>query len=217
MSAPPRGVLLGARVVNGLHAFCAAARGESTALTGRDPSGSRCPMHDPLRQFHGWFRRAARTGPLAEAMALATASRAGAPSVRMVLLKGVDARGFVFFTDLRSQKGRELRQNARAALAFHWQRLGRQVRIEGRVVPVAVAEADAYWDSRPRESRLAASASHQSAALGARAELLARWHALGRRYRGRPIPRPPSWGGFRVIPRRIEFWTHKEHRLHHRE
>jgi pyridoxamine 5'-phosphate oxidase len=173
---------------------------------------------DPLPQFRRWLRRAERAGiPLCEAMALATASRGGVPSVRMVLLKQADARGFVFFTDARSRKGRELRANARAALVFHWQRLGRQVRIEGRVVPVSAAEADAYWESRPRPSRLAASASHQDAPLARRADLLARWRALDRRYRNQPIPRPALWTGFRVVPVAIEFWTHREHRLHHRE
>lgn len=173
---------------------------------------------DPVRQFVRWFRRAQRTGtPLAEAMALATTSRTGAPSVRMVLLKGVDARGFVFFTDARSRKGSDLRANPRAALAFHWQRLGRQVRIAGRVTPVSAAEADAYWETRPRASQLAASVSQQSAPLASRAVLLARWRALTRRTGAGPIPRPAAWTGFRVVPAEIEFWTHKAHRLHHRE
>ena len=172
---------------------------------------------DPMREFARWFRRAERAGaPLAEAMALATASPTGVPSVRLVLLKGVDARGVVFFTDARSRKGSELRRNPRAALAFHWQPLGRQVRIVGRVRPVTAAEADAYWETRPRASRLAASASHQSAPLASRAVLLARWRALGRRYGTGPIPRPATWTGFRVVPDTIEFWTHKDHRLHHR-
>jgi pyridoxamine 5'-phosphate oxidase len=173
---------------------------------------------DPVRQFVRWFRRAQRAGtPLAEAVALATTSRTGAPSVRMVLLKGVDARGFVFFTDARSRKGSDLRANPRAALAFHWQRLGRQVRIAGRVTPVSAAEADAYWETRPRASRLAASVSHQSAPLASRALLLARWRALARRTGAGPIPRPATWTGFRVVPEEIEFWTHQAHRLHHRE
>lgn len=173
---------------------------------------------DPIAQFRRWLRHAERAGiPLAEAMALATATRTGAPSVRMVLLKGGDADAFVFFTDVRSRKGRDLRANAHAALVLHWQPFGRQVRIEGRVTPVSDGEADAYWETRPRESRLAASVSHQDAPLVRRARLLARWRALGRRTRGQPIPRPAYWSGFRVVPARIEFWTHKAHRLHHRE
>jgi pyridoxamine 5'-phosphate oxidase len=150
-------------------------------------------------------------------MALATATRAGAPSVRFVLLKQADRRGFVFFTDARSRKGRELARNARAAFAFYWNPLGRQVRIEGRVAPISAREADAYWETRPRPSRLAASVSHQSAELPSRAWLIARWRRLGRQNRRRPVPRPSTWTGFRVVPDTIEFWTHREHRLHDRE
>jgi pyridoxamine 5'-phosphate oxidase len=150
-------------------------------------------------------------------MALATTGPRGAPAVRFVLLKGADGRGFVFFTDGRSRKGRELRASARAAVAFYWQRLGRQVRIEGRVTEVSPAEADAYWATRPRASQLAAVASRQSATLASRPALIARWRALRRRYRGRPVPRPPTWTGFRLVPTTIEFWTHREHRLHERE
>src|SRR5437867_742385 len=149
-------------------------------------------------------------------MALATAGRRGA-SVRFVLLKGADRRGFAFFTDGRSRKGRELRASVRAAVAFYWNRLGRQVRIEGRVEQVSTAEADAYWATRPRASQLAALASHQSAALASRRSLTGRWQALRRRYRRHPVPRPPAWTGFRIIPESIEFWTHREHRLHDRE
>jgi pyridoxamine 5'-phosphate oxidase len=137
--------------------------------------------------------------------------------VRFVLLKGIDARGIVFFTDTRSRKGRELRRNAHASLAFYWQPLGRQVRIEGRVEQVATADADRYWSSRPRPSQLAASASHQSAPLRTRTELLERCARISRKLRGCEVPRPPYWTGFRVRPNAIEFWTHREHRLHHRE
>jgi pyridoxamine 5'-phosphate oxidase len=173
---------------------------------------------DPLRRFQRWFAQAERTRiPLPEAMALATATRAGAPSVRFVLLKQADRRGFVFFTDARSRKGRELARNARAAFAFYWNPLGRQVRVEGRVEPISTREADAYWETRPRPSRLAASASRQSAELPGRAWLLARWRRLGHQYRRGPIPRPPTWTGFRVVPDTIEFWTHRAHRLHDRE
>jgi pyridoxamine 5'-phosphate oxidase len=175
-------------------------------------------MADPIQMFTRWFRRAERAGiPLCESMALATASRGGVPSVRIVLLKAVDERGFVFFTDTRSPKGRDLRRNPRAALAIHWQRLGRQVRVVGRVRPVSAAEADAYWATRPRSSQLAASSSRQSAPLAARAILLTRWRALGRRFRGGVVPRPAYWSGFRVVPTAVEFWTHREHRLHERE
>ena len=150
-------------------------------------------------------------------MALATAGGRGAPSVRFVLLKGADRRGFVFFTDGRSRKGRELRASARAAVAFYWNRLGKQVRIEGRVEEVSPAEADTYWATRPRASQLAALASEQSAALAGRRALIARWTELRRRYRRRPVPRPPTWTGFRLVPASIEFWTHRAHRLHERE
>ena len=155
--------------------------------------------------------------PLPEAMALATTSRRGAPSVRFVLLKASDERGFVFFTNAESAKGRDLAANPRAALTFYWNATGKQVRIEGRVAPVSPAEADAYWATRPRASQLAALASRQSARLPSRASLEARWRRLRRQYRGKPIPRPATWTGFRVVPASIEFWTHQEHRLHHRE
>ena len=173
---------------------------------------------DPVAQFHRWYARAKRAGlQLPNAMALATADRRGGPSVRMVLLKQADAAGFVFFTDGHSPKGRDLAENPHAALAFHWPPIGRQVRVEGLVEPVSAAEADAYWASRPRASRIAACASDQSARLGSREALLARWRRVRDRYRGRPIPRPPAWTGFRVVPDAIEFWTHRSHRLHERE
>lgn len=173
---------------------------------------------DPLARFERWFRAAARAGiPLAESMALATADAAGRPSVRFVLLKHADAQGFVFYTDGRSRKGRELRRRRRAAIAFYWDAIGKQVRVEGRIEEVRAAEADAYWRTRPRASRLAALSSTQSARLVARGRLLARWRALGRRYRGKPIPRPRTWTGFRIVPDSIEFWTRGANRLHHRE
>jgi pyridoxamine 5'-phosphate oxidase len=173
---------------------------------------------DPVLRFRRWLRRAERAGArLPEAVALATARSDGTPSVRFVLLKEVDRRGLVFFTDGRSRKGRELARNPRAALAVHWTALGRQVRVEGRVEPVSPAEADAYWETRPRASRLAAAASHQSARLRSRAWLLGRWEQLRRRHRGRPVPRPPAWTGFRIVPDTVEFWTHRARRLHERE
>jgi pyridoxamine 5'-phosphate oxidase len=173
---------------------------------------------DPIAKFIRWLEDARRARiPNYEAMALATAARSGKTSVRFVLLKGIDQRGFMFFTDARSRKGRELRGNPHGSLALYWQPKGRQVRVEGRVEEITPAEADAYWPTRPRQSQLAASASHQSARLRARAELLARVARLARKFRGREVPRPPLWTGFRVRPDAIEFWTHREHRLHDRE
>jgi pyridoxamine 5'-phosphate oxidase len=173
---------------------------------------------EPIARFARWFRDAARAGvPQPDAVALATAAPSGAPSVRFVLLKEATARGFVIYTDSRSRKGRELQANTRAALAFHWQPLGRQVRVEGRVRPVTSAEADAYWRTRPRGSQLSAATSQQSARLESRASLVARRRALERSLRGRDVPRPATWTGFRIEPRAIEFWTHRDDRLHHRE
>ena len=173
---------------------------------------------DPIAKFIRWFDDARRARiPNYEAMALATAARSGKTSVRFVLLKGIDRRGFMFVTDARSRKGRDLRGNPHASLALYWQPKGRQVRVEGRVEEITPAEADAYWRTRPRQSQLAATASHQSARLRSRAELLARVARLARKFRGREVPRPPLWTGFRVRPDAIEFWTHREHRLHDRE
>lgn len=174
--------------------------------------------HDPIPKFIRWLKDAQQAGiPNYEAMALATSAPGGSTSVRFVLLKGIDQRGFVFFTDSRSRKGNELLGNQRASLAFYWQPKGRQVRIEGRAEEVTPAEADAYWSTRPRQSQLAATASHQSAPLLSRAELLKRCAQLSKKYKGREIPRPQFWAGFRVHPVTIEFWTHRAHRLHHRE
>jgi pyridoxamine 5'-phosphate oxidase len=175
-------------------------------------------VSSPIVRFRRWYGDAERAGvPLPEAIALATADGRGRPSVRYVLLKHVDERGFVFFTDGRSRKGRELAANPEAALACYWDALGRQVRVEGRVEPVDGIEADAYWATRPRESRLAASASKQSAPLHGRAALMRRWQVLGRRHPGDDVPRPSVWRGYRIVPRAIEFWTRGEYRLHHRE
>jgi len=169
---------------------------------------------DPLAQFAAWFRAAGEAGvPVPEAMALATANVGGAPSARMVLLKGFDERGFVFFTSYRSRKGRELAANPRAALLFHWQPLGRQVRVEGPVAAVSAEESDAYFRSRPLGSRLSAIASDQSAPVVERAELEVRVGALG----GDPDPaRPADWGGYVVEPVAYEFWQHRDDRLHDR-
>ncbi len=173
---------------------------------------------DPIAKFSRWLDDARRLRiPNYETMALATATNGGKAAVRFVLLKGIDQRGFVFFTDARSRKGRELRANPRAALAFYWQPTGRQVRVEGRVEEVTRMESDAYWPTRPRQSQLAASASYQSARLRSRASLLTRVAQLDSKFEGYEVPRPSYWTGFRVRPHAIEFWTHREHRLHHRE
>jgi pyridoxamine 5'-phosphate oxidase len=173
---------------------------------------------DPIAKLVRWLDEARRLKiPNYEAMALATATPGGKASVRFVLLKAIDERGFVFFTDARSRKGRELRGNPRVALAFYWQAKGRQVRVDGRVDEVTRAESDAYWPTRPRQSQLAATASHQSAPLGSRATLLTRVAELDRKFKGDDVPRPSYWTGFRVRPDVIEFWTHREHRLHDRE
>lgn len=173
---------------------------------------------DPIARFQRWYSEAKRKGaPQPEAMALGTVASKGLPSVRFVLLKQVNQDGFVFFSDSRSRKGREMEATQRVAATFYWQLLGKQVRIEGKVETVSTAEADAYWATRPRPSQLSASASYQSAALASREILTARRAALARKYRGKPVPRPKTWTGFRIVPDAIEFWTHKDNRLHHRE
>jgi pyridoxamine 5'-phosphate oxidase len=173
---------------------------------------------DPVGRFNRWLLRARRSGnPKAEAGALATTGGRGRPSVRFVLVKQADARGFVFYTDMRSEKGRDLRQNPFASIAFYWDEIARQVRVSGRVEPVTVAEADSYWASRPRESRISATASTQSAPLKDREQLLSAARKLRREFARRDIPRPPYWSGFRIVPSRIEFWTQGPHRLHRRE
>lgn len=173
---------------------------------------------DPIVRFQRWYGEAKRKGaPQPEAMALGTVASNGLPSVRFVLLKQVNRDGFVFFTDSRSRKGRELKATQYAAATFYWQLLGKQVRIEGKVKSVTAAEADAYWATRPRAGQLSASVSYQSAALANRAILSARRAELARRYQGKLIPRPATWTGFRIVPDTIEFWTHRDNRLHHRE
>lgn len=174
---------------------------------------------DALRIFSRLFQKAKRCKAIrdATAMVLATADRAGRPSVRAVLLKAVDDRGFVFYTNAESRKGRKLLDNPRAALTFLWHPIGAQVHIEGSVERVADAEADAYWASRPRESQLGAWASLQSRPLKHRRVLLARVLEHAKRFYGKPIPRPTVWIGFRVIPDRIEFWKEGAFRLHDRQ
>jgi len=171
---------------------------------------------DPLMMFDAWLAEARASEPNdPTAMALATANGEGRPSVRMVLLKGHDARGFAFYTNLDSRKGEELAANSHAALLFHWKSLRRQVRAEGRVTPVSPEEADTYFASRSRDSRLGAWASDQSRPLETRAMLDARYAEMQARFPG-DVPRPPRWSGFRVAPERIEFWTDGAHRLHER-
>ncbi|HYZ76021.1 MAG TPA: pyridoxamine 5'-phosphate oxidase [Gaiellaceae bacterium] len=170
---------------------------------------------DPLRQFARWFEEAGEAGIRApEAMAAATATRDGRPSVRMVLLKGFDERGFVFYTGYESRKGQELAENPRAALLFYWDPLGRQVRIEGPVERIAEAESEAYFRSRPRGAQISASVSRQSHVVERRAVLeegVAELEA-----RGGEVPRPATWGGLRVSPDTYEFWQHRANRLHDR-
>jgi pyridoxamine 5'-phosphate oxidase len=173
--------------------------------------------NDPHALFEEWLAEAAISEPNdPTAMALATADAGCAPSVRMVLLKGHDARGFVFYTNLDSRKGGELAANPQAALLFHWKSLRRQVRIEGPVEPVGESEADAYFATRGRDSQLGAWASDQSRPMESRATFEARYQEMRARFEGGDVPRPPRWSGFRVTPLRIEFWNDRAHRLHER-
>jgi pyridoxamine 5'-phosphate oxidase len=172
---------------------------------------------DPIALFGDWFKDAAATeAGLPEAMSLATATKDGRPAVRMVLLKDFSAGGFVFYTNTSSRKGRELAANPFGALCFYWKFLSRQVRIEGPLVPVSVAEADAYFASRPRDSQLAAWASDQSETLATRDVLTDRFKAAQGDYAGKPVPRPPHWSGYRLRPETIEFWQDVPNRLHDR-
>ena len=171
---------------------------------------------DPLRQFEAWYAAAQAAGEqFPQAFALATSTPDGRPSVRMVLLKSADETGFVFYSSYESRKGGELAANPRAALCFYWHGLGRQARIEGTAAPVSDDEADAYFATRPAGSRLSASVSRQSEAVGSRAELEDAVAELRARL-GEEVPRPASWGGFRVSPDVYEFWQHREDRLHDR-
>jgi len=173
---------------------------------------------DPIARFTRWFREEVAAGTShPEAMALATCGSDGMPSVRYILLKQADKRGFSFYTDIRSPKGRQMAQNPRAAIVFYWPRKGRQVRIDGSVELMTVDEADAYWVTRPIDSRISGSVSHQSDRLKSREELLARVARLRRALRGKAPVRPSYWLGLRVVPNRIEFWVQAPFRLHQRE
>jgi pyridoxamine 5'-phosphate oxidase len=172
---------------------------------------------DPLSQFALWYRDADSAGMrLPEAAALATTSADGAPSLRMVLVKGFDARGFVFFSNYASMKGRELASNPRAALLFYWDPLGRQVRITGAVERTSAAESERYVRSRPRESQLSALASPQSEPIDSRSALEQRVTDLKRRFGDGELPLPTNWGGFRLGAETVEFWQQRDDRLHDR-
>jgi pyridoxamine 5'-phosphate oxidase len=175
------------------------------------------PEGDPFALFATWFDEARASEPNdSNAMALATATPDGAPSVRMVLLKDHGPEGFVFYTNARSRKGGELRANPRAALLFHWKSLRRQIRLEGPLAQVDGATADAYFASRHRDSQLGAVASDQSAPLADRATFVERYEAAAARYADCPVERPPHWTGFRLRPEAFEFWIDRPHRLHER-
>ncbi len=182
--------------------------------TGLDESGA---SSDPIEQFRGWFDDAL-AADLHEpnAMTLATAMPEGRPSARIVLIKGFDEQGFIFYTNYGGRKARELEANPHCALIFYWGELERQVRVEGRARRISDEESDAYFASRPRGSQLGAWVSEQSRSIESRGALDRRLRELEREYEGREIPRPPFWGGYRVEPEVIEFWQGRENRLHDR-
>ena len=181
------------------------------ALTERD-------LHpDPVEQLRSWIEDAERAGVVfPEAMALATADAQGRPAVRHVLLKGLDERGLTFFTNRESRKGRHLAENPRAAVVFLWRELDRQVSVGGTARPIADAESEDYFRTRPREARLGAWASRQSEPVGSREELDAAFQAMAERFPGEDVPLPPRWGGYRLSPETFEFWKGRSHRLHDR-
>lgn len=173
---------------------------------------------DPIEHFKAWLNEAHESEPNdANAMSVASVGADGMPSVRMVLLKDVDHAGFVFYTNYESQKGRELLAQRKAAICFHWKSLRRQVRVEGDVETVSEAEADAYFNSRPRDSRIGAWASDQSRPMEGRFELEKKVAKFAAKYAIGEVPRPPHWSGFRIVPSRIEFWRDRPFRLHERQ
>jgi pyridoxamine 5'-phosphate oxidase len=194
-----------------LRAFFTAGKGVFAGLS-EDSAGM-----DPLALFHKWFQEAIKAGVyLPESMALGTATPDGKPSVRLVLLKGYDERGFVFFTNYGSRKGVEMDANPEATLVFHWGILQRQIRLEGRVERTSHQESEAYFRSRPRGSQIGAWASEQSRPLSDRRELEEREREFERRFKGQEVPLPPFWGGYRLMPRSAEFWQGRANRLHDR-
>jgi pyridoxamine 5'-phosphate oxidase len=183
----------------------------------RDSLSERDLDPDPIAQFRMWLDDAREAGiRLPEAVALATADAGGRPSVRHVLLRGLDERGLVFYTNYESRKGRELEANPRAGMAFYWRELDRQVCVTGTVERTSRDESEAYFGTRPREARIGAWASRQSELAGSREELDARYAEIDARYPGEDVPLPPNWGGFRLVPETVEFWKGREHRLHDR-
>jgi pyridoxamine 5'-phosphate oxidase len=175
------------------------------------------PADDPIQRFAQLYQQVIQAIPVdPNAAVLSTAGAGGRPTSRVVLVKGFDARGFTFYTNLQSRKGRELRENPHAALCYFWRPLDKQVRIEGRVEPVSDAEADEYFATRPRGSQVGAWASQQSEPLASRELLEARAAEIEARHAGQPVPRPPHWSGMRLVPDRIEFWTARPSRLHER-
>lgn len=172
----------------------------------------------PFEQFERWFKKADASEPeFANAMTLATATPTGAPSLRMVLMKGWDETGFVFYTNTKSRKGAELKKNDQAALLFHWKSQKRQIRIEGLITPVSQKEADQYFATRPRGAQIGAWASDQSRVMSGRHQLKKRVAQTAAKYLGRKIPRPPYWSGYRLAPEVFEFWANRRFRLHERE
>jgi pyridoxamine 5'-phosphate oxidase len=172
---------------------------------------------DPIGQFRRWFKDAIASGSrLPESMTLATATTSGRPSARVVLLKQVDESGFVFYTNYRSAKAKELEENPQAALVFYWEKLDRQIRVEGTVERVSAQESDEYFKTRPRDSQLGALASPQSEAIESREVLENKFREVDKLYRNRPIDRPAHWGGYRLKPNRLEFWQNRPGRLHDR-
>lgn len=175
------------------------------------------PPVNPYDLFAEWFRAAEQTEPeYPDAFTLATVREDGFPDARVVLLKEWDERGFVFYTNFESAKGRALRANPLAAMCMHWKTQQKQIRVRGRVEPVSAEQADAYYNSRPRLSRIGAWASRQSSEITGRAELVQRLKEIDARYPGENVPRPPHWSGFRIVPVEIEFWSEGEYRLHDR-
>jgi pyridoxamine 5'-phosphate oxidase len=172
---------------------------------------------DPVRQFQRWYDDAESRGVLAaDAMVVASATPEGRPSARVVLLRGFDERGFAFYTNFESRKGREVEANPHAAVLFHWPEVHRQVRATGRIERVTQAESETYWNNRPRASRISAWASAQSEPIGSRAELEARAAEAETRFGDGDVPLPPFWGGYRLVPDELELWEHRDDRLHDR-